>query len=120
MVQPKHVLDGGAKMKTFYVEVHYRLRDADRKTLDTHVEKMLDVLDEEPGLIDPDLGVNYKKHTVDVCTLVEAENAGDAVNLALTGVRSVVHRVGDSTPGWERSDEEILASTVQLADMVDA
>jgi hypothetical protein len=119
MVEAEHVLDGGTAMTTYYVEVHYRVRDADRETLDHHADKMLDVIGDEHGLIDPDLGLNYKKRTVDVCTMVEADNEGDALNRALTGVRSAVHRVGDATAGWERTADELMVGTVRLADMAD-
>lgn len=106
-------------MTRYYVEVVYRLLQADREKLDTHAEKMLDVLNDEHGLIDPDLGMNYKRRTVDVCTMVDADNEGDALNKALTGVRSAVHRVGDSTPGWERTADEQMVGTVRLADTAD-
>jgi hypothetical protein len=106
-------------MTRYYVEVVYRVRDADRETLDLHADNLLDVLNHEQGLIDPDLGMNYTKRTVDVCTMVDADNEGDALNLALTGVRSAVHRVGDSTAGWERTADQLMVGTVRLADMVD-
>lgn len=102
----------------FYVEVHYRVNDADRETLDLHADKMLDVLEDVDGLIDPDVGLNFKKRTVDVTAMVDADNEGDALNLAVTGVRSAVHQVGDATPGWERTAEE-LSGYVRLPDMVD-
>lgn len=119
MVEARDLLDGSTTVTRYYVEVVYRVRDADRETLDEHAEKLLDVLNEEHGLIDPDLGMNYKKQTVDVCTMVDARNEGDALNAALTGVRSAVHRVGDATQGWERTADELMVGTVRLADMAD-
>jgi hypothetical protein len=120
MVEARDLLEGGAMTTRYYVEVHYRVLGGDREALDAHADELMDALDEEPNLVDPDVGMNYEKSTVDVCTMIDAGSEGDALNTALTAVRSVVHRIGTGTPGWERSDEQLVSGTVRLPDMADA
>lgn len=107
-------------MTRYYVEVHYRVHGTNPAALERHVDELMTALDEEHNLIDPDLGVDLEQHTVDVCTMFDAHTEGDALNGALTAVRSAVHHVGAGTPGWERTDEELVSSTVRLADMAEA
>lgn len=107
-------------MTRYYVEVHYRVHDTNGPDLERHADELMAALDEESNLVDPDLGVDFAKGTVDVCTMIDANTEGDALNGALTAVRSAVHHVGAATPGWERDDEELVSSTVRLADMAEA
>lgn len=59
-------------MSSYHVELRYFLRDVDRDTLDAHVDAMMTALLVEPGLIDPDVGVNFATGVVDVSVEVDA------------------------------------------------
>lgn len=102
----------------YYVEVTYTSPDAGHDDLDRHGDAMMDALQVEPNLIDPDVAVNFDQHTVDVCTVVQAPDPPSALRAALIAVRSAVHHIGGATPGWEAAVEQAVSS-IRPAELVD-
>jgi hypothetical protein len=97
-------------MDRYYIEVRYISPDTDHDDLDQHGDEMMTALQVEPNLVDPDVGVDFERHTVDVCAVVAADGPPAALRLALVAVRSAVHQVGGSTPGWESAAEHAVSS----------
>jgi hypothetical protein len=87
--------------RTFYVEIYCK---ADRAgdALEAQLGSVMDALQSEPGDADIDLGsTNLAGGSIEFSVHLPAETVGDAVSRALATVRSALHGLGHSTPGWE-------------------
>lgn len=103
---------------SYYVELRYFVRNAERDHLDRHSDAVMDAVLVEPNLTDPDVGVNFGTGAVDVCASVEAEDEPAALRLALVAIRSAIHHAGSATPGWDNAPRQI-ASRVRPTEMAD-
>lgn len=110
MVKTYGVLAGGQVTERYYVEVTYVSLSTDAVDLDAHGDAMMEALQAEPNLIDPDVGVNFDHNTVDVCAAVAAEDPPAALRLVLLAVRSALRHVGGATPGWDRAVKQAVSS----------
>ena len=82
------MLGGGPDMNSYYVELRYFITGASSEALDTHTDAMMAALLVEPGLTDPDVGVNFETGAVDVCVNVSAEDQPAALRDAMVAIRS--------------------------------
>ncbi len=95
-------------MTRYYLEVRYAVTPPE--AVDDHTDAMMDALDVEPNLTDPDIGADLRRGNVDVCTVVDAEDEAAALRLALVAIRSAAHHAGVATPGWEAHLEQVIAT----------
>ena len=112
------MLEGGPDMNSYYVELQYVVRGESREMLDAHVDSMMAALLVEPGLVDPDIGVNFETGVVDVCVNISAIDQPAALREALVAIRSAAHNMGAATRGWDAALPQV-SSRVRPAEMVD-
>ena len=91
--------------RTYYVEIFCQA-DLTGQRIEEHLDEVMIALQEEPGATDIDLGASLAAGHID-CVHLEAEGNTDAISKALTLVRSALHGLGASTPGWEGVMAEI-------------
>lgn len=65
------------------------------------MEALLDQESVDSAIEDPDLAADQMRSCVDVQMIVEADDPAEAMTRALTVLRTAIHAIGDSTPGWE-------------------
>ena len=95
----------------FYVELHCQGVPAEE--LEGQLDSIMEALVAEPGDVDADLSADIGAGTIDFQISVQADEAGQALTRAEAFVRSALHGVGVSTPGWEH-----LAEMVDRGDSV--
>jgi hypothetical protein len=105
MATEERVLEGEAMSRWFYVELHCQGIPADE--LEGQLDSIMEALVEEPGEVDADLSAELGAGTIDFQVSVQATEAGEALSLAQAFVRSALHGVGVSTPGWEHLTEMV-------------
>jgi hypothetical protein len=118
MVEERDVLGGGTEMNSYYVELRYFITGASPDALDAHTDAMMAALLVEPGLTDPDVGVNFETGAVDVCVNVSADDQPGALRDAMVAIRSAAHSAGAATAGWDNALPEV-SSRVRPTAMVD-
>lgn len=74
-----------------------------------HGEKVMEELLKleicDPDLSDSGVGTDADQSTVTVSLLVFADDEAQALDKALTAIRSAVHAAGGSTPFWPTADD---------------
>ncbi len=108
------MLAGDVMTRTYYVEIFCQA-DLTGQRIEEHLDEVMIALQEEPGATDIDLGASLAAGHIDFCVHLEAEGNTDAISKALTLVRSALHGLGASTPGWEGVMAEIDAGGTAVA-----
>lgn len=85
----------------------------------SHVDMLQEELDELDHIIDPDLLVNLRNGEVVAAMEIEAGDMMEAASIATCALRTALHALGESTPGWERVFDEFSTKT-KPADLVEA
>jgi hypothetical protein len=97
-VQAVRLLEGGAVMRSYYVEVTCQASQT-AATLEERLDEVMDALLEEPGIEDADVGADLGTGVVDFCIHLDAEDSPDALRRVHVLVRSAFHAAGGGTPG---------------------
>lgn len=108
MVETRDLLGGGRAMNRYYIEVRYRALIDGPAALDQATDDLMDALIDQPDLVDPDIGVDLARSTVDVCTMVDADDEPDALSKVLGAVHSALQRAdGPTGRGFERDTSTV-------------
>jgi hypothetical protein len=94
-------------MTRYYVELSCH---ADTDDVEAAATDLMDALLDEPGLIDADVAATLTTGDITVGVGVDADTLQIALDRALIGIRSAVHRSGGATAGWAENLEPAGAS----------
>jgi hypothetical protein len=94
-------------MTRYYLEITCQVHGASRDTMEDLFEPLAEAVYDLTGVIDPDLGADMARSRFDFTMAVDADSEVDALRAGLAAVRSALHAIGESTPGWENHFEAI-------------
>lgn len=100
---------GRKRMKNWIVEFSVGLPDnfeSDRYA--DHIESVLETLDDLDGIADADATLSAGERVLRLHMCAEGADCFDVLGRSLTALRTAIHTVGGSTPGWEKMLAEMM------------
>ena len=84
------------------VHVIFSMRyDTSADDLDALTDQLLDALIDVDGIEDPDVTATLAEGLVEVHATATGPSPSEAVFVAMCGLRTALHTIGQGTPGWE-------------------
>ena len=91
--------------------------DGCESRLEPLMDALLDLEDADETITDPDIAADTSVGRVDVQMTVEAADTLEAAVKARTVLRSAIHAIGDSTPGWETATATLHVTPVECVNL---
>lgn len=79
-------------------------------------DALLDITENDPSTMDPDLAASIGGNAVDIQMVVRADDPAAAGTKALCTIRSAIHATGGATPGWETAQGTMRITPADAAD----
>ena len=92
------------------IEIRLDPKAASPEDFSTFFDAVAEALYDCEGVFDQDLSGDAEDGSLTFRMAVPTADAADAIVTALTAVRTALHSVGASTPGWEKHMQVLLNS----------
>jgi hypothetical protein len=86
------------------------------RLVDRLMEELLKIEAGDPAITDSDLAVDLSECIVEVQMIVDAPDQAQAMVKALAALRSAIHAVGVSTPGWKTAEAKVYVAPATADD----
>jgi hypothetical protein len=101
-------------MKRHYIDISVLVHGLAPAELESRFESLADAVYDLVDVIDPDLGMDLGRSLLEFSMAVDSESSPEALSTALNAARTVLHRIGATTAGWEQYFE-IIEEHIRVA-----
>ena len=102
----------------FYADMGINVDVAKVGDMDARLDQFLEALtaleDADPQVSDIDLTATISTGEVSITMYIDTEEIGEASQKLIATVRAALHKIGESTPGWEIMARAIHEGCVNL------
>ncbi|GAB3906364.1 hypothetical protein GCM10029964_103000 [Kibdelosporangium lantanae] len=89
----------------YFVELSCGVVASSEEQLEDHVLRLIDALEQEPGVIDPDVAAELTTGQLTIGMAIDATSDGEALETTLVRMRSAIHAAQIATPQWPGSND---------------
>lgn len=102
----------------FYADMGIKVDVTKADDMDARLDQLLgalsDLEDADPQVSDIDLTATLTTGEVSITMYIDAQEIGEASQKLIATVRAALHKIGESTPGWEHLARAVHEGCVNL------